>query len=146
MGAHILFCIKGVFCLENKSISPNLTPYLISGPNVALICLKAEAEGSLCVCKCSPIPWLSSAPVNLGLVLQSRPWPSKPHCMPEPLLWVWLLFIYPPRMFPQQFWQLRTAEQTSWPLRMGIVLSKSSSSHSHISRNDNEKASEQIAA
>lgn len=95
MGAHILFCIKGVFCLENKSISPNLTPYLISGPNVALICLKAEAEGSLCVCKCSPIPWLSSAPVNLCLVLQSRPRPSLPHCMPEPLLWVWLLFIYP---------------------------------------------------
>lgn len=59
---------------------------------------------------------------------------------------VGLTLIYLPRMFPQQFWQLRAAEQTSWPLRMGIVLSKSSSSHSHISRNDNEKASEQIAA
>lgn len=53
---------------------------------------------------------------------------------------------YLSRMFPQKLWQLETTEQTSWLLRIVIALSKSSRSHSHLSRIDNKQASKQITA
>lgn len=118
MSAHILFCIKGVFCLKSKSISPNLTPYLISGPNVALICLKAEAEESMC--KCSHIPWLSRAPMNLDLVLQNRPGASQPHGKQEPVA-VGLTLIYP-GCFHSNFgnWEQQSRPLGHWELLLSF--------------------------
>lgn len=114
-----------------------MTPYLISGPSVALICLETETEERMC--NCSHIPWLSSAPVKFVLVGAPEhavgfvtPLHARASCCGSDS--------YLPRMFPQQSWQLKTTEWTSWLLRIVTVLSKSSRSHSHISRNDNKQA------
>lgn len=111
-----------------------MTPYLISGPSVALICLEAETEERMC--NCSHIPWLSSAPVKFVLGAPEHavgfvtPLHARACCCGSDS--------YLPRMFPQQSWQLKTTEWISWLLRIVTVLSKSSRSHSHISRNDNK--------